>query len=193
MSLGQKGKTKPQEFSCAEKIKRLRKEKKMTLKELGEKSGLSASFISLLERRKAQPTITSLMNLAKGLDVKLEYFFEPPKVSNLYHSADDPQYIDIDSPVTFIRLNAKLPDQIMDAILFLLPPGLLAPREYHHGEYFYYQIEGSTTFRVGDETFVLKPGDSLHFKSDVGYEIENTGDTTAKLLWVGSPVLFEND
>lgn len=193
MSLGPKSKSKPQEFSCAEKIKRLRKEKKMTLKELGEKSGLSASFISLLERRKAQPTITSLMNLAKGLDVKLEYFFEPPKVSNLYHSADDPQYINIDSPVTFIRLNAKLPDQIMDAILFLLPPGLLSPREYHHGEYFYYQLEGVTRFRVGDETYELKPGDSLHFKSDVGYEIENPGETPSKMLWVGSPVLFDNE
>lgn len=193
MALGRKSGAKQQEFSCAEKIKRLRKERKLTLKELGEKSGLSASFISLLERRKAQPTITSLMNLAKGLEVKLEYFFEPPKVSNMFHSADDPQYLDIDSPVTFIRLNANLQEQIMDAILFVLPVGLLAPREYRHGEYFYYQLEGEVTFTVGEEIYRLTPGDSLHFKSDLGYVIENTGDIPAKMLWVGSPVLFEDE
>ncbi len=50
----------------------------LTLQQLGEKAGLSPAFISLVERNKASPSLVSLLNLARALDVKASAFMEIP-------------------------------------------------------------------------------------------------------------------
>ncbi len=54
-----------------EHIKKTRKIKKMTLKDVAEKSGLSVSLLSQIERDKALPSITTLRTLAQCLDVSM--------------------------------------------------------------------------------------------------------------------------
>ncbi len=61
------------------KIKKLRTNKKLTLKELSEKTNLSIGFLSQLERGLTTVAIDSLTKIAKELDVSLTYFFQAPK------------------------------------------------------------------------------------------------------------------
>lgn len=58
------------------KIKKLRTNKKLTLKELSEKTNLSIGFLSQLERGLTTVAIDSLTKIAKELDVSLTYFFK---------------------------------------------------------------------------------------------------------------------
>ncbi|MDS9472561.1 helix-turn-helix domain-containing protein [Sporosarcina pasteurii] len=53
------------------KIRQLRAELKLSLKELSEKSDVSVSMISQIERRNADPTLTTLYKICKGLDVSI--------------------------------------------------------------------------------------------------------------------------
>jgi len=39
-------------------------------------------------------------------------------------------------------------------------------------------------FRVKGKTYVLNPGDSLHFRTHVEHSWKNIGDIQAKLIWV---------
>ncbi len=57
------------------KIKKLRTNKKLTLKELSERTNLSIGFLSQLERGLTTVAIDSLTKIAKELDVNLTYFF----------------------------------------------------------------------------------------------------------------------
>ncbi|UOQ94913.1 helix-turn-helix domain-containing protein [Halobacillus shinanisalinarum] len=57
-----------------EHIKRIRKEKHMTLSELAERSGFAKSYVSSIERnRQTNPSIQFLENISKELDVSLTY------------------------------------------------------------------------------------------------------------------------
>ena len=64
------------------KIKELRTNKKMTLRELSEGTGLSIGFLSQLERGLTSIATDSLMKIAEALDVDLNYFFANPKRKN---------------------------------------------------------------------------------------------------------------
>ncbi|HHY0467066.1 TPA: helix-turn-helix domain-containing protein [Vibrio parahaemolyticus] len=58
-----------------QKIKAIRKEKKLTSEELAERSGLSVTYISRLENGKQSPTLSALYKIAKGMDTSLLAFF----------------------------------------------------------------------------------------------------------------------
>ena len=59
-----------------EKIKTARLAKKMTLKELAEKTQLSISFLSMVERGLTSAAVVSLKKIAEALDMDLSAFFE---------------------------------------------------------------------------------------------------------------------
>ena len=179
--------------SYAERIKELRKKNKLTLEQLARMSNLSASFISLLERRKAVPSIVSLINIAKAFDVDVSYFLAPPDAHNIYHSASDPEYYKVDSPVTFIKLSPGSDTQKMESFIFIIPPNIILPREKFQGECFYYQLEGELHFIIGEDTYDMSPGDSLHFDSELGFLIQNNTNQNAKVLWVAVPPLFSHN
>jgi transcriptional regulator with XRE-family HTH domain len=171
-------------------IKRLRKDRKMTLQELGDQTGLSPSFLSLVERNKAVPSIVSLVNIARAFEVSIDEFIRPAAASGVLHRHDEPDRLEIDSPIGFIRLSASLPDQKLDAFIFEIPPGTVLPREKANGEFFYYLLSGALKVTAGRETYELRPGDSVHFDASNGYLAENPTDETVKVLWVGNPPLL---
>lgn len=173
-------------------IKRLRKDCCMTLQELSELTGLSPSFLSLVERNKAVPSIISLVNIAQAFDVDIDHFIKPAASTGILHRHDDCDRLNIESPIGFIRLSADLPDQKLDAFIFEIPPGTVLPREKANGEFFYYLLSGELKVLAGSETFTLFPGDSVHFDASNGYLAENSGVELVRVLWVGNPPLLGN-
>lgn len=65
-----------QAFDVGKKIKSLRDENSLTLKELSCKSGVSTTQISEIERNLTSPTIVTLMKLISALGKETSIFFE---------------------------------------------------------------------------------------------------------------------
>ena len=163
----------------------------MTLQELADQSELSAAFLSQAERGKATPSIVSLINIAKALDVDINYFIRPPAPTSLVRRADDPQYIDIDSPVSYQRLDSSIKNQKMNALLMIIPPGTELPRVHRdEGEDFFYVLEGEIEQTIGDEIFTLRKGDSVHHNTQVDHHCANKSSKPARMIWLGTPVIF---
>ena len=57
------------------KVRSMRKEKGMTLAKLSEITGLSPAIVSQIERGLANPSFTTLAQLAHGLDIPVGKFF----------------------------------------------------------------------------------------------------------------------
>lgn len=57
------------------KIKSLRKERKLTLKQIADQTNLSISFLSQVERSKSSITLESLKKISEALGVNPSYFF----------------------------------------------------------------------------------------------------------------------
>lgn len=163
----------------------------MTLHDVARESGLSPSFLSQAEHGKAVPSIVSLQHLAKALDVEMSYFFEAPKGVQILRRASSPEYINAGLPVTYVRLSSGLPDERMDALILIIPPKLVFPRDTREGEALYYLLEGRLHLELDDEPYELGPGDSVHFNTHVQYQMRALGNKAARVLWVGTPPLFD--
>ena len=166
----------------------------LTLQRLGEKAGLSPAFISLVERNKASPSLVSLVNLARALDVKASTFMEIPVGETHVRRRSDPQHIEVDSPVEYNQLSACMRFQQMDAIFMRIPPGHVFPDDQREGEDFLYVIKGELYCELGDEKVTLTEGDSMHFNARTVHNASNLSDSEVELLYVGTPSVFgQND
>ena len=76
---------------------------------------MSAAFLSQAERGKATPSIVSLVNISRALETDIHYFITPPAPTSLVRRADKPVYVEIDSPITYKRLDASIRNQRMNA------------------------------------------------------------------------------
>ncbi len=181
----------PVKRSLGALLRARRQERGLTLQELSERASLSAAFISQAERGKATPSIVSLINLAKALDTDIHYSLTPPAPGQLVRRGDHPEYIDIDSPVTFCRLDAEIRNQQMSALKLELPAGTELPTVSREtGEDFFYVLEGEVEQMLGDEVFTLRAGDSAHHNTQVNHNVRNVSGASAVLIWVGTLVLF---
>lgn len=162
----------------------------LTLQNLGEKAGLSPAFISLVERNKANPSLVSLVNLARALDVKASTFMEIPAGESHVRRRSDPQQIEVDSPVAYHQLSACMKFQQMDAIFMKIPPGHIFPDDQREGEDFLYVVKGELYCEVGEEKVTLREGDSMHFNSRTVHNASNLSDSEVELLYVGTPSVF---
>lgn len=172
-------------------IRARRQELNMTLQETAEKAELSAAFLSQAERGKATPSIVSLINIATALDTDIHYFITPPAASELVRRHDDPEYLDVDSPIGYRRLDSDIRNQKMSSLLMEIPAGVELPEVHRStGEDFFYVIEGEVEQSIGGQLFTLRAGDSAHHNTQVNHSMKNNSNERVVILWVGTPVLF---
>jgi transcriptional regulator with XRE-family HTH domain len=61
--------------AIGEKLRTVRQERKMSLRELADRAEISASMLSQIETGKAFPSVRSLYSIAAALGVSVDYFF----------------------------------------------------------------------------------------------------------------------
>src|ERR671930_518708 len=91
----------------AARVRQLRAERAISLDILAERSGVSRSMISLIERGETSPTAVLLEKLAAGLNVTLATLFEPPadKAAPVARKADQAVWKDPSSG--YVRRNVS--------------------------------------------------------------------------------------
>jgi quercetin dioxygenase-like cupin family protein len=67
--------------------------------------------------------------------------------------------------VTYERLSAAFPGNILRSTLIHEPPGFRSEPMSHEGEEIFFIVEGSLTLEVDGERMILAAGDSAHFPS----------------------------
>jgi transcriptional regulator with XRE-family HTH domain len=175
-------------------VRARRKELSLTLQTLADRSGLSIAFISQVERGKTTPSLMSLLQLSEALEVDMNYFVAATQEEKLFRRADEPEYIEVDSPIKYIRLSNSFPAQKLEPFIFILPPQHHSSAEKigegHEGEGFLYVLEGEVHGAYRGNKFVLNPGDTMHYDLSDSLALNNFSNGEAKILWVGSVVLF---
>lgn len=175
-----------------EKIRGLRTEKNLTLKELSDKTGLSISFLSQVERGISSLAITSLKKIADALEVPITSFFDTYPNENYYVKLEEQKSFRLEgSNVDYTRLSGDFAGKSLESLLVTLPPGLARSNVFSHpGEEFYYVLEGTVLFNIDGKEYLVGNGDSLHFPSQLAHFWLNPDKEQAKILCVLTPVIF---
>ena len=80
-----------------DKLKKLRAEKGLSLRALGEEVGISFNTLASYERNLVQPTIENCFKMSRYFEVQMEYFilgekakkeFRDPELLDLFHGVD---------------------------------------------------------------------------------------------------------
>ncbi len=175
------------------KIKELRTNKKMTLKELSEKTSLSTGFLSQLERGLTSIATDSLLNIAEALDVELSYFLlsTSKRRERFIQKSYERDIYKIDNAlhINYVLSNNPEDKTMLPRLIEILPTNTeenLSTYQ-HEGEEFIYVLEGIITLFINDEKQYLYPGDSAHFKSSINHNYANYTNKICKILVVSVP------
>jgi transcriptional regulator with XRE-family HTH domain len=181
----------PSKQELGERIKRFRLDRNLTLKEVEVKAKVSATHVSEIERGMTSPTVGALAKIARALGTEPAYFLRTdsyPSVSVVQHADRRVlKYEDWDAGIGCLSKGVR--GARMSFLEVNLGPGLnrsLEPMR-HTGEEFAHILKGVVEVHVGPERFLLKEGDSLHFRSGEPHTMKNIGDGPARILWVASP------
>jgi transcriptional regulator with XRE-family HTH domain len=185
-----KSAAKPDGLPIASALRARRKRMGMTLQELANRSGLSAPFLSQVERDHTTPSITSLVAIAQALEVDIHYFISPPPPSQVVRRASEPELLNMGNAIRYERLTGKHGERQMEALLMTIPPKASTPATSRGGEGFYYVLDGQLSVTLGQETFILGNGDSVHFDQRHPYKMANVSKKMLRILWVGTPAIF---
>lgn len=180
------------------KVKALRVQKGLSLKQLADVAGISNTAIHKIERNEMTPTITVLMKIADALGKKVGHFIDEDGdaddlefVKNLEYSQDKTRMrvFSRDRSVQVEFLAFKLREGKLFAAIFHMAPGTKSGDKpiVHQGEEFAYCFEGTLKCVVEDRKFTLKAGDSLRIFSTLPHAWEVIGKDHAKVLWVVTP------
>lgn len=174
------------------KLRRYRKNKKITLKELSEMTDLSVSFISQVERNECSLTITSLKKIADALDVKMSEVFEMEENDSYVHNKENQVLLTLESMYTsHIRLSGKFENRKLEAVIIRLEPNSTDITPFtHEGEEFFYVTKGTGEFIIDGKSYVVKAGETIHYPSTIPHALRNPFEEELEVVSVLTPTIF---
>src|SRR3954464_2089763 len=172
------------------RVKSLREAMDLSLRDLSERSGVSAPMLSQVERGDTSPTLAVAQKIAAGLDLTL---------SQLLRLDEDRHVVVVRSKDRRIRrrrghrveeLTPALPGQRADVSEHTLAPGAATggpddpPMHEPGSRETAVVLEGAVELFIDGQRHVLGEGDSVTFDADLPHHFENNSEAEARLIAV---------
>ena len=192
-------------MDIGEKVKTLRLARRITLNELSERSGVSKSLLSQIERSMSVPTVTTLQKISNAFSLPISQMFSEKDAVDRYVSSDKG---DTNAGgITVVRKGRRkklimpwgawqemLCPDLRHRIEFMYlhyPVGAKVEEFYtHEGEECGVVLHGRFKGIIGDEEVILEAGDSIYFDSSIPHRWENAGETEVTAIWAITPPSF---
>jgi transcriptional regulator with XRE-family HTH domain len=176
-----------------QRIRRLRRESKMTLLEVATASSLSVGFLSQVERNLTGISISSLVNVAKALNVPLGALLEHPRQAQPdSHEGRRESYQVGPMRQKYERLSTTFDGSTLNAVKVLMMEGYSSEWVAHGGDEFVYVLSGKVRYTLRRKNYELTAGDSLHFDAQHRHRVVNLGPGPAEVIAVGTLPLFDD-
>ncbi len=178
-------------LEVATRLRRLRSQAGLTLRAAAERTGLSASFISSLERAQTGASLAALRRLTAAYGTTLGELLHE---SGLAHGRHVPAS---ERPILEAGRGIRLEDLApgagqLESQLFVLAPGATSDGYYAHaGEELMFLLTGSLAVWLDErEYYELSPGDALTFPSTLAHRFAALGTSETRLIWINTPPTF---
>lgn len=173
----------------AARIRSWRDDAGLTLQQLGDRSGVSASTIHKIENLQTVPTIAVLLKVANGLSRRPSELLAEVDVGRqvAVMRRDDRQSLTVKDRGAIEHLVGMIPRNKLDVWRVRVEPGVGAgmagsePWQFH-GEVVILVEEGIVEVEVGGEAFFVGPGDSIHFDPSLPHRWVASGEKPAQAV-----------
>jgi len=177
----------PRWIDVGSRLRELRVERGMSMRALARASGLSTNALSMIEREKTSPSVSTLYKIATALSLPITAFFrqETRRQEIVFRKADQR------SRIPFRRglwegLGGEEFIGVVEPLMLTLQSGANSGKfgMVHTGHEFVLCLSGSLEYEVEEQRFLLEPGDSLLFAAQLQHRWRNPGRGTALALVV---------
>lgn len=175
-----------------QKIKERRSEQNLSLRDLGEMTGLTASFLSQIENGLTEPSISSLQKIATALKVPMFTFLNGGGQTEQVVRREAHKKLSFPEPHLEYELLTSDLNRQMSGFLIHLKAG-----ESHHAQQLYksteemiYVLEGELEIQVGENVYRLQPGDSIYYEGSQLVSFTSLGGIDLSMLCMITPPAF---
>lgn len=169
------------------RLRELREARSTSMRGLAAKSGLSANALSMIERGRTSPSVSTLYKLADALGVPVTEFFAPgqEKRNVLLIKADSRTRVPFANGVWEGLGGEKFTGRVEPFVL-TLETGASSGQHtiIHTGHEFVYCLRGQLEYLVENQLYELEAGDSLLFAAQLNHRWRNPGATVTNALIV---------
>jgi len=171
----------------ASSLRELREARGISMRTLATKSGLSANALSMIERGKTSPSVSTLYKLADALGVSITAFFgaETEKRQVVFLKQDERSRMSFTRGLFEALGGEKFVGRVEPFMLTLESGASSGPHSIvHSGHEFIFCLRGHLDYTVEKEVFHLGAGDSLLFASKLQHKWKNPSNTVTNALIV---------
>jgi transcriptional regulator with XRE-family HTH domain len=167
--------------AVGERIKKVRKKKKVTLNQVANDTGCSIDYLKKIEGGKVMPPVGTLLQISRALEIdsglllKEERSAAKQRIKQYKKRTENYAYTTLTPGAENKHLKAFR--VTIDAMTDHKGVGY-----QHEGEEFVYVLTGCIEVTVGDHVNTLNDDESVHFNSGIRHQLKNIGKKKAELL-----------
>lgn len=169
------------------RLKELREQQGMSMRSLAQRSGLSANALSMIERGRASPSVSTLSKLADALGISVADFFGQVSLRQdvVFVRSEERSRVPFTRGLWEGLGGETFTGRVEPFVLTLESGGGSGTRSIvHTGHELVYCLRGSLEYVVQDRRFELAAGDSLLFAAHLRHRWRNPGKTVTNALIV---------
>jgi transcriptional regulator with XRE-family HTH domain len=172
------------------RVRQRRRQRQLSIRQLGDRTGLSVGMVSQIERGLSTPSLRSLRLLANALEVPVAHFFadSPQVATERRYIVRSHQRRRLNVPHTGVVqevISPEGPGSIEIYELQLEVGASSGPEVYSHdGEKAGLVLSGTLGLQLGEEQYLLDQGDSFRFPSTMAHRFSNEGQVKTHLIWI---------
>jgi transcriptional regulator with XRE-family HTH domain len=181
------------DLQLGSRIRSVRQSRRLTLRELASRAGVTESFLSQVEREVTAPSIASVQRIARALDLSIAQLFAEEGASGRVVRREARRriaYPGLKAVDEFLTSN--MAGRLQVILSTIEPGGGTGEEPYTHDsdEEVVIVLEGVLDLWVGDEHHVLRDGDSITFASRIPHWNMNLSESRTVVLFCLTPPSF---
>ncbi|MFN8630138.1 MAG: helix-turn-helix transcriptional regulator [Chloroflexota bacterium] len=163
--------------------RRWRRDRGLTLAQVGERSGLNIGYLSQIENDKAVPSLEALAAIAGALDVPPAWLLldgsAPPRIVR----ASERTVTEGPAGGSLSEVDAGT-SRDLRIIEVVVPPGASTGVHAHQGDEHHVILTGRFRMTQGDHTAEIGPGDYLAWDPTIPHDVECLGPEEGRMLMI---------
>lgn len=179
-------------MDLGKKIREIREDRNMSIKELAEKLKVSNSHISQVERNISSPSITMLKNIANVFEIPMTSFFDDIETKSTVIRRKERKKIMLpDSNFAYEMLSPSSVTEFQFLLTRIEEGGKLGENPVgHKGQECCFISKGQVEFTIKDTVYQLEEGDSIYYPENTPHNVVNSGKGEAIIISVINPASF---
>ncbi|MFZ0612173.1 MAG: FAD-binding protein [Desulfobacterales bacterium] len=166
-------------------VRQLRRARSWSAEELADATGQTPEFIAHVENDQLSPPVGFILRLAQVMKIDPGTFLHKEERAAIRDRRSQAYYQRTQS-YSYATLTPEAANSHLRAFMITIEAHHdHKPVAYkHEGEEFIYVMEGDLEFTLGSREHVLKPGESIHFNSDVPHKLKSLSARPTRCLVV---------